>query len=211
MLKLTANCLFIKILNGYQACIILVQNLLPDEASALSRTLCEPLYLIRIFILEPEFFQNYLTLDEWDRLKIISTAEHNPHEVFDNVREYATPEVKDEIISRLDGFDKNQFLAEQLANRAKMKLHYDTMFRTSSFDVHSHPRTILRYVRFDNQKHRFGYDWGPSERNCQRILISLSDILIKTLSFMDELFGIPVEKDFNIIVDEWNILNRTTE
>lgn len=210
-LKLTAICLFIKILNGYQGCILLIQHLLPDEATALSRTLCEPLYLIRIFFLEPEFFQEYLKYDEIERQRIINTAENNRHKVFDNVRKYATQQIKDEINKRLDGFYKSQFRAEHLAVRAKMKLHYDTMFRMTSPDVHSPPRTILRYIRFDDQGHITGYDWGPSERNCKRIMVFTSDVLIKALAFMDEMCAAPSCDEFNTIIDEWKQLNFSTK
>ena len=211
-IKIISNCLFLKILNVFQSCIILLKHLLPFEASALSRTLCEPLYLIKILLDdESEFWREYLKQSAYLTKKTINVAKQNPHEIFDLVRDYATIEVIEDLDKKLQSFNPNQFKVENLAIKAGLKNHYDTMFRVTSNEVHTPPYVIFRYVEFNENNEAIAFNFGPATKEYDRIIIAISDVLIKSLVFMDNLHKIEHHKDFDAIVIRWKTLNQQTE
>ena len=208
--RVIANCLFLKILNGFQSCIILLKHSLPFEATALSRTLCDPLYLLRIFHCEHEFWRKYLKYQNYDVLRKINAAKANPHPIFEFIKSFATEQVISELKTKLVDFDEKEFRVEELAKRAGMLAHYDTMFRDTSNEVHSPPDVVFRYVQFDENGDVQHFDWGPSDKHFDRIVISTSDVLLKAIAFMDDIHQIPHTKELGSLLDQWKELNLQT-
>ena len=208
-----ANCLFIKILNGYQACIILLNNMLPFEARAMSRTLCDPIYLLRIFSseIESDFWREYLKYSSVNLRKKVNAALKNQHSIFNFTREFVNEDFLNELNKKASSVDANQFSVEQLAIKAGMQAHYDTVFRYASDEVHCPPDVVFRYVKFDENDEAKGFDWGAKDKNADRIIIDISQMLIMAIGFMDEIHQKPKHKDYDIIVEEWKELANTTK
>lgn len=208
-----ANCLFIKILNGFQSCIILIERMLPYEARAMSRTLCDPLYLLRIFSseIESEFWKEYLKYSSVNLRKKINAALKNPHSIFDFTREFVSEDYLNELSKRTSSVDANQFSVEQLAIQAGMRTHYDTVFRYASDEIHTPPDVVFRYVEFDENDEAKGFDWGAKDKDVDRIILDISDMVIKGIAFMDEIHKESRHMDFEKIVGEWKELNKLTK
>lgn len=210
--KVISTCLYLKILNAYQGCIVLLKNLLPLEATALSRTMCEPLYLIKILLDdESEFWREYINLHFHNVKKMINVAKQNPHEIFELVRDYANPKVIEELNERVKSFDAQKFKIENLAIKARLKNHYDTMFRVTSYEVHTPPDVIFRYVELDENNEFKAFNYTPSNKEYDRVIISISDVVIKATAFMDDFHEIKRHKDFENIINKWQELNKITE
>ena len=209
--KVIANCLFLKILNGFQSCIILLKHSLPFEAAALSRTLCDPMYLLRIFYCDHEFWRKYLKYHTHDLLKKINAAKANPHPVFEFTKSFATGKVISDLKHKIANFNDREFRVEELSKKAGMLAHYDTMFRDTSNEVHTPPDVIFRYARFDENDDAQYFDWGPSDKHFDRIIISTSDVLLKAIAFTDDIHGIPHTTELIKLLDEWKELDLQTE
>ena len=204
-LKTIANCLFIKILNGFQACIILIEKMMPYEASALSRTLCDPLYLLRILgnEEEAEFWKDFVRYGSVLLRKKINVAEQNPELDTDFIKKFIPKEYIDSIELNASAVDKNQFRVERLAIKAGMKTHYDVVFRHASDDIHTPPNVVNRYVEFDDNYEAKGFDWGAKDDNVDWLLLIISSILIDAISLMDKLHGIDHHHEHENIINEW--------
>jgi len=209
--KLIANCLFMKLLNGYQGCIILLKKMMPYEANALSRTLCEPLYIIKILKDDPNFYKEYVNLSNYQALKIINVATTNKHSIFDGVRKNITEEEIKNLKDRIDGFDHKQFDTIRLAEKAKLKPHYDTMFRITSNEIHSPPSTIMRYAQFNENDLCMKLDWGPTDKDFDRIIISITSVLMWSMDFMNDIFGLPKDTKRDEVYSLWKELDLKTQ
>jgi|WetSurMetagenome_2_1015567.scaffolds.fasta_scaffold122575_2 hypothetical protein len=204
------NCLFLKVLNFYQASIILIEHGLPHEAIALSRCMCDPLYILKIFMDDPEFAKKYDKSRMYNTLKYIHIIKKNSHPVFKIARESITESTLDELKRELINFKPGEFKIEGLAIRAGMKPHYDTMFRIASDEVHSPSNAIAKYAKFDEAGEISEFSWGPSDNEADRILISITDMLLKAIQFTDKIHAKEKSEMLRRLEDKWKELDIKT-
>jgi hypothetical protein len=206
--KVICNCLFIKIINSFQAIIILAKRGLLSEATSLSRTLCEPLYLIQILLLDPEFWRKYLKYSLFKLRKEARIKYYDPS---------MSAELKSHIISKnilhrfdekLKDFNNSEFQIQSLAKKANLLHHYNNMYRAFSDQIHSSPNVIFNYAEFDNVTFDVQYDVGPSEENIEFLFLSVFDIILASTSLMNEIYDIKRDTKLLKYRDLWtNLVN----
>jgi hypothetical protein len=205
-----ANSLFLKILNGFQSCIILVKHGLPFEALALSRTLCDPLYILRIFYCDHEFWRKYFKYGLGDFRKKFNVARNDPHSVIKSAHDTKIEDFVKSIEPKLANFSANEFKVEELAKNAGMSPHYDTMFRSTSDEIHCGPNVFFRYATINDADKNMVYNSGPTDREFSRIFVSISDVLLRAVEIMDDIFKVAHDSNFEQLRGQWQVLNSQT-
>jgi hypothetical protein len=184
---------------------------MPYEASALLRTMCEPLYIIKILEDDPEFNKQFIKYSAHNALKSMNVALNETHPVFDKTKEYITDDMIRELEESTAGFNHHAFKAANLAQKAGLMHHYNTTFRVSSTDVHASPVVMFRYLKKNSNGDIQGLDWGPSEKNFDLIVMSSTSTLLQASEIMDRIFNVEADDEYKIIKAKWLALNKMSE
>jgi hypothetical protein len=193
--EVIAACLYIKILEGFQATVLLSERGLNSEVKVMIRSILEALFLLRVCCKDEGFIPTFVLTDELKRLKIMNISHQYSEGLFSALREYATDEIRNELKTRIDEKNINDLHISELARNAEMAGDYDTVFRYCSEYVHSSPRSLEKYVKIDINGNISELLHAPDEEDMELNLLTIADYLIKALHCMFILFKIDNNND----------------
>jgi phosphotransferase system HPr-like phosphotransfer protein len=192
-------CLFIRILEGYQASILLVKGGFSSEARALIRIILESLILLKICCEDANIIPKYILTDEKKRLKLMQIAHKYNDELFALLRGYATKEIMVELAEKVKTEDIKELIIEQLAIKVGMKHYYDSIYRLACDDIHTSPRVLERYVIANEEGDIVELNNAPKDEDARSNLLTLADFMLIAMVSMLKLHKIDEEvalKDF---------------
>lgn len=177
-------CLFIKILDGYQAAILLIKRGFESEARALIRIVLEALIFLKACCDDPDYIKIFIQSDEVERLKILRMARKNPDEALEPLRDYATDSVVSELQEKIKREGISKRIVKDVAIQAGMTKYYDSCYRLFSDDVHASPRCVDRYIEENEDGDLSTLKNGPTADNARFSLEVIAGIMIRALEFM---------------------------
>lgn len=186
-------CLFIRVLEGCQAAILLVKRGFSTDARALIRIILEALILLKICCEDSEFIPRFIQTDERKRLKLMQIAHKYTDELFSLLREHATQEIISELSENIKQENIKGLIIEQLSEKAGMKHYYDTVYRLASDHVHTSPRTLERYVEANEEGDIIEFKNAPNDEDARHNLITLADFMLIALVSMLKLHKLDEE------------------
>jgi hypothetical protein len=186
--KVIATCLFIRVLEGFQAAIILTGRGLTLDAKVLIRAVLEALILLKICCEDKEFISEFIKSDDVRRLKIMNVTRKYRGQLFSLVKEYATEEVVSDLKSKINKENIRELQIEDLAKRAGLPIYYDTVYRLFSDNVHTSPRSLEKYVATNEKGDINEFCHGPDDRDCRENLWNLANLLLIALQSTCSLF-----------------------
>ena len=186
-----AVCCFIKILNGFQASIILLRYGLTIESNLILRCLLETFIVLKNIGEKKGFVKDYIESDKRNRLKFMNVFNNNDNESFQDIKKYATKKRRGELKNEIEREKIEKLNWEELAKKVGLKDYYDTVYRfTSAISVHPTPRAIEQYLITDEKQNIISFYLGPREKEIPIVLITEAKILLYTLELMLKLFNI---------------------
>lgn len=187
-----AGCLLIKLLNDVQAVVVLFEKGLALQGRSIVRVAIESLIVLGKNCDSGEFFQEYITIGEAERLKLVRSIKDHPTKVFDDIKPELTEELIKQIQERIgeEGSKKN---IEQWSKDVKLHHLYAGAYRLYSQEVHSIPRALNEYLMLNQEGEIIGFEWGPKEDEDLRAeLLETGRYLIYGMSFINELFSLNI-------------------
>lgn len=192
--EVMAACLFMRILNGFQAVIILARLGLVVDAKVVLRGILEALFILKLLCDEAKFVVEYVRTDQAQRLKWMNIAHQNTDPVFDSLRQYATPERMKTLKDELNTYGIKKLNIENVAKRAKLTTIYNTDYRLLSYEIHSTPRSLEHYTAADQDEIITGFPWGPSDNGLAYILFTAVRVLAIGVDSAAKLFKVDRRK-----------------
>ena len=181
--EVIAGCLFLKILNTFQALVILAKYGLPSESQILLRSIFEPLCILKLVLEDEEFHRQYILTDLIAKLKWFNVAKGSPDDVFDELRKIADDEIK-RLSNEIEEHKAEEYWVQKLAELASLKPMYDTYYRLLSGVVHTSPRSLEEYISTDEEGKVCSINWGPNDKRTDIILLSAVEFLRMALNLM---------------------------
>jgi superfamily I DNA and/or RNA helicase len=202
-----AAALFIKTTNSFQAIVLLSKKGLGVDASAITRSLMEVVFPLKILSQEEDFVYEFLLTEKVKQLKLINVILQDK-ESFSTIRDNTSEEHRDRLKQEVENDKARDFSVEELSKRAGMKVFYQLAYRHLSDDAHTTIWSLKKYLRtdevgniaeLDNGEQLFGFSNFRTTALCLLIALdSVNDVF--HLGFQQEI------KEF-----EYRILNFKQE
>lgn len=142
-------CLFLKILNGFQACLILSRYGLVLEAEVLVRSILEALFIMRACINDEDFMRDYVNSDKMRQLNIMKAAHRHTEWIFEATKEVATKERIEKLKEMKETGEIKALNIREISKKARLEPLYDSVYTLLSDSVHSGPKSVDGYVSTD--------------------------------------------------------------
>lgn len=185
-------CLFVRILNSYASAFKLAEMGLCHDAEGICRMGVEALFYLRACSKDKTFAQEYVKSDQVDRKKFIKAAkspDSELHELFLRDKEKISA-IFDELEKEIDEQKIMERRALEVARKAGLTRMYDYMYRILSNSVHTSPRSIVRYARFNRDNNIEAVRVGPETETIPFIIFSIVPILLIALESIKDLFAL---------------------
>jgi hypothetical protein len=178
-----AACLFIRVLNGFQAVIILHQMGLASEAVVVLRSVCEAFFYLKAVRDKPDFVDTLLRDHFARRLKNLNYLLNNKRASFSN-EDIAVAEAEKAKIERRGISGKETIQVQALAPEMY------SLYRYYSLDVHPGLDSASKYLQQDDTEGEIYIEWGPSEHDIEINLSSACAVLLDSISLVLGMFGL---------------------
>lgn len=188
--EVLSACLFLRILNGIQAVVILCKLGLVFDTKVILRSIIEGHFLLKAVCEDLEFAKKYVLTDKSRRLKWMNIAKNTKDPYLESAREYATKERMEELNKEIANDKITDISIEELARIAGMESTYNTAYRLLSEEVHCLPRSLEHYLGINAEGKITDFPWGPSDDDIPLILFTSIDTLFNALQLMTKLFSI---------------------
>lgn len=182
-----ALCLFIRILNGVQAVVILAKRGLPIESNMILRNLFETLCLLKRVVEDEEFHRKYVSMDLLEKRKLFKVIVEDLDPVFDEWRDDAQNRIK-KLSDEIEDLEAEKYSVEKLAGLTGWTSFYNTFYRLLSGDTHTSPRSLEEYIVVDEEDNISSINWGPSDNKISQTLFSSMDFLRMALDLAINFF-----------------------
>ena len=186
-----AVCCFIKILNGFQASIILLRYGLTIESNLILRCLLETFIILKNICETEGFVKDYIQSDAISRLRSMNVSANSKEEKFQDLKNYATKERIEELKNEIKRKNIKNLNSAELAEKVGLKDFYDKIYRLlSEISVHATPRAMEEYLITDKNQNITSFHLSPMEEDISTVLITEAEILLLTLKLILRVFNI---------------------
>jgi hypothetical protein len=184
-------CLFLKILNGFQACLILAKYGLVAEAEVLLRSLFEALFIMKACINDEDFTREYVKSDEAKQLKLMKAAYKHDAPIFLETRKYASIGRMKELQEKKDRKEIKELNVFDVAEKAGLGILYDSAYRLLSDSVHCGPKSLEDYIAGTDDVGRVkSLTVMPIKAELENVFINAAQVMFYALGFIFEFFQI---------------------
>jgi len=191
--------LFLRILNAYQAIILVTKLGLIVEAKVVLRSAIESLFILRLLSQDRKFLTEYVGSDEVRRLKWMNVALDSKSTLFDKLRDHATSALREELKGKIDKNQWKELKTIDVASRAGLKEMYDTDYRLLSEEVHTLPISMEYLLGADEDGDIRTFEWGPTDKGIDYVLFTAIRVLFISLVALAELFELNKAEDLRSI------------
>lgn len=184
-------CLFLRILNGFQACVILSKYGLVGEGEVLLRSLFEALFIMKACINDEDFMREYVKSDEVKQLKLMKAAYKHDAPIFLETRKYASMGRMKELQQKKDQKVIKELNVFEVAEKAGLGILYDSAYRMLSDSVHCGPKSLEGYIAGTDDAGRVkSLTVMPIKAELENVFINAVQVMFYALDFIFEFFQI---------------------
>ena len=182
--------LFVKILNSYQAAIILSRYGLCSQANSINRVSLEALFVLRAIESDNSLAKVLIGEDSKNMEKILRKVTSNKDSVFDNIQSEVDVSDLEPLVQKNKDEDNNILKVEKWAELSGLTNLYLTMYSELSNDVHVEIRNLSQYLTTDSSGIINGISDLPDTTNIPIILLDSLVILSSALESIHTVFSI---------------------
>lgn len=196
-----AATLFLRLLNGFEATVILGTKGLLFEAKVMLRSVIETLFILKLLCKEEGFALEYLGSSKVQSLKWMNIAHENQDPNFESLRQYATPEVMEALKKEIEQHGLKKLEVEPIAKRADLHHVYNAQYRLLSKQVHCLPISLDPFMVENQEGGLDSFDWGPKHEGLDFILFTNIQMLFTALVPVTKLFSLDKSGELKKIDD----------
>lgn len=200
--KVVACIVLARLLENSEALVLLAKAGFSVEVEATFRNFLDGMFVFGNVCREPAFLLEYFQSDLIARSKLINKALTYEDEVFQSVKEFATPEVQKDLKAKIDEVNAQGFNSYQYAEKIGCRLIYDGRYRVASAATHTTPRSLAGYVVENEQQEAIELRRGPQIGAIPNWLCDAAKFLLDVRQEFDKLFGLDASKQIAVLRDE---------
>lgn len=188
--KIIAIVVFVRLLDVVQSGFILACHGVNEELKSLFRIFLDSYFVMANCCKNPDFISTYFLSDEPARLKLMNSTAKHKNELFKQVNQYGTEEIKSELDERVKGEKIEAFNSFLYAKNVNCEEIYDSLYRLMSASVHTTPRCLDHYITVDSKGVILTVNHLPDPEGINRSVYDFIYFFIKAIGGISELFGI---------------------
>lgn len=196
--EVVSSCLFVKILNGFQAATILYKYGLESEAKIITRTILEAVFILKAIADNPEEVVAFVNTDKKKRetlLKLIHEKDKN------NVMQSLKASLNKEMYEELKKENKKEKVKSievfEWAEKAGLETYHKYAYTCLNADVHTDIRNLEKHLILDESRNILGISCIPSTREIDGTLFTACCALLIALDSLVNIFSLDYEKEIN--------------
>lgn len=170
--ELLIACLYIRTLSSYQSLFILLEKGIIHEAKIILRSLIEVLFQLVAINKNNNLSINYVFQDSLNRKKLTKKVKNYKSDIIkeyvsldlDKLQKQIDDEISKKNIKKLTTYD--------FAVKADLLDFYNTAYVLLSSTVHASSRDIENHLIINKDKIIESFNWGPSDKDIDMLLIS---------------------------------------
>lgn len=185
-----AATLFLRLLNGFAATVILGTKGLQFEAKVVLRSVIETLFILKPLCKEETFALEYLGSNKVQRLKWMNIAHESQDLNFESLRQYATPKVMEDLRKEIEQHGLKKLEVKPIARRADLHHIYNAQYRLLSEQVHCLPISLDPFMVENQEGGLDSFDWGPKHEDLDFIIFTNIQMLFTAMVPVTKLFSL---------------------
>lgn len=192
------SCLFVKILNGFQAATILYRYGLESEAKIITRTILEAVFILKAIAKNPEEAAAFVNTDKKKRenlLKLIHEKDEN--NVMESLKATFSKEMYEELKKENKKEKVQSIEVYEWAMKAGLETYHKYAYTCLNADVHTDIRNLEKHLELDEQRNIIGINCIPSTRDISGTLFTACCVLLIALDSIVDIFSLDYEKEIN--------------
>lgn len=186
--KIISLVVTVRLLEITEAALLIMKHGMNNEANSIFRIFLDAYFIIANIYSEKSFVSNYFNSDTAARLKLLNTVEKHDTELFKEINEYASKELKNELKDKISKENIQAFSSYAFASNVGCEEIYDSMYRMTSASLHSMPRSLENYVE-EEDGIITSINYHPIEIDIPQKIYDYSYFIIKVISGLKKLFG----------------------
>jgi len=202
--KIIAIVVAIRLLEICEAALLILKNGMSNEADTLFRVFLDAYFVFANICKDPAFIVEYFRSDEAARLKLLNSAEKHKSELFKEINEYATRELKSQLKQKIQEENIQAFKSYVYADKAGCAEMYDSLYRLMSAPLHTTPRALEKYIDEDEHGNITRIKYYPVEDDIPERAYDFSYHLIKVIGGLKDVFGCSNEIETNAMIEKLN-------
>jgi hypothetical protein len=187
--QVIAACLFTRILEGYQATIILLRYGLQVDAQVTLRSVLEAFYKLKGICEKSDFMGKYIKDGELDQFRTLETIQKSDNPYFAPFKQSNTDNSLREIQNKISELKGAKITVKEIAKCVGLLNWHESTYKHLCDAVHTSPKLLEKYLNIDDKDNLRGLFWGPNiEGNFELIILTAAEILFYTLRSAQALF-----------------------
>jgi len=202
--KIIALVLAVRLLEITEAALLIMRNGMSNEANTMFRVFLDAYFIFANICSDTSFVSNYFKSDETTRLKLLNSVGKHDSELFKKINDYASATLKSDLKKKIHEEQIQAFNSYAYAHNVGCSEIYDSMYRLTSSNLHTQPRSIEKYVMEDETGVIIEIKDLPTEGDIPQRGYDFSYFLIQSLSGLKELFDFPDSKEIEPMISSLN-------
>jgi len=187
--------LYTKIINAFQAVVVLYNLGFDVEAQIICRTSLESCFFLSAIIKEDGFYEKFKKSEEKEIESLLHSIMTNP-EIYNDFDNAKIKETHDNLKIKNKCENNNRIHEKDVASSAGMKSEYYYAYKVFCKLVHPNIKNLReRYLQFDEADNLIAFKSLPSTENIEQNLYLNCYILLRTLDCLSEYFSLHIEDE----------------
>lgn len=178
--------LFLRVLEHYQATIILLSKGLIGPSKSSLRSLLEATFITRNVALGDEATTAYINTDLVERKKQINKALNNDYDNFRELRDEITQEIVSNIDDKIEHHRAKKLSIEEQSKRAGMHDWYTTLYSHLSQSAHTSVRELESYLIRDESGEVQSFRYAPGLKEVPHLTLYTAHLVLLSASAVDQ-------------------------
>lgn len=197
--------LFLRILEHFQATVILLGRGLVSPAVVMARACLEAVFAARAIALAPDALRRFILDDQVQRVKLANKADQYAYPNLEDLRQEVAKGLRCDIKSRIEGDGAKRFSTEEMSRLAGMHDWYVTIYPLWSKTAHSQVRDLEQYLDLDEQGEIRSLKYAPTLDQIPLVLLLTMHALLLGADALGRLFDCDCPASFP---DHWKYLRQ---
>ncbi len=184
---------FIRVLEHYQAAVLLLATGLVAPAKVAIRAILEAVFTARAIARHAEALKAFIANDLLQRRKLIRKAQQHEHTNLLELRSALTEDLVRKLEAEIRESGVKPQTTEQLAQLAGMHDWYTTAYAMLSQATHTSVRELECYLSFDANEKVRSVEYAPSIEDISWLLLTAAHCVLFGADAVAETFTLPFE------------------
>lgn len=199
--ELTIGSLYIETMHSFESVILSSQRGLDAPSKAMLRVLLETVFKLKLICIDPEFINEYIKSDDFNRAQLFNQVLLDNDEIFSHeLKELAA----EEFPKLQDVFRNKEYQMKpwKLAKRAGMYDFYLLVYIKLSDDVHTSIRSLEKYYGLNNEGTVTHMIMEPIFGDLIMVALTACSILVEALKCTSDFFELSYKEKLENYIDE---------